>query len=390
MKLSKYFTAAIAPAMMLAASGSVLADTADDMMMRTLGTTENIGPVLTEAFNVAAQDLTEEQRELALRCWRESSCETGHGSLTVAYSDGFGENVWRQLTAMEFFIQAVQSPEVKTIKYSSARGDATKAISDIRSFIAQRVDIIVMFADASEALLPTVREATEAGIVVVAHNGTSPGGEPGVDYAVSISENLCDLGKAFVNVISENVSESTGIVELGGTPGNSLSATWQACSDEAIAELDNVFYVDKADTSWTQEGNFKAVSSLLAQHDDIGGYVYEYADGFRGALRAYADANVEPNFVAAFRTDEQGLFCDWEEIADPDFKIFYSSGQNYQSRVALTAALMIKAGEDVPPVIQIPFTMKPVTEGMCNTSLPPETSVSSLIDDTMLHAMFDN
>ena len=53
------------------------------------------------------------------------------------------------------------------------------------------------------------------------------------------------------------------------------------------------------------------------------------------------------SMVVALRTDEQGLFCDWEKANDPDFKIFYSSGQNFQSRFALTAAMMKKAGKDV-------------------------------------------
>ena len=66
-------------------------------------------------------------------------------------------------------------------------------------------------------------------------------------------------------------------------------------------------------------------------------------------LRAYELAGKAPKMVVALRTDEQGLFCDWEKANDPDFKIFYSSGQNYQSRIALTAAMMKKAGKDVEP-----------------------------------------
>ena len=72
--------------------------------------------------------------------------------------------------------------------------------------------------------------------------------------------------------------------------------------------------------------------------------VYEYADGFRGALRAWQAANKQPDVIVALRTDEQGLFCDWERLNDPNLKIFYSSGQNFQSRFALTAAVMKKEG----------------------------------------------
>ena len=258
-------------------------------MKKALGTTENVEPVLTEAFEHAAMPLTAEQRELALKCWKDSVCETGHGTLTVAYADGFGENVWRRVTAMEFIAQALTYPDVKKIIYTSARGDASKAIADMRSYIAQKVDVIVMFADAGEALLPTVKEATEAGILVTVHNGTSVGGEAGKDYVASIAEDVCKLGTDFVKAVADNTGP-TGIVELGGTPGNPLSATWQACAEKEVANHAGSRIIGKADTNWTQEGNFEAVSGLLAQHDDIGAYIYEYADGFRGALRAYEAA----------------------------------------------------------------------------------------------------
>ena len=154
----------------------------NELMMKSVGTTENVSPVIVEAIKHAAMDLTPDQRKLALECWKNNVCETGHGNLTVAYADGFGENVWRQVTKMEFITQALTYPSIKKIIYTSATGDATKAVSDMRAFIAQKVDVIVIFADAGPALLPTVKEATEAGILVVLHNGTYVGGKAGKDF----------------------------------------------------------------------------------------------------------------------------------------------------------------------------------------------------------------
>ena len=57
------------------------------------------------------------------------------------------------------------------------------------------------------------------------------------------------------------------------------------------------------------------------------------------------------------------MFCDWEKANDPNFKIFYSSGQNYQSRFALTAAMMKKEGKDVPSAIDVPFKMHAGRQG---------------------------
>lgn len=359
-----------------------------DLMMRSMGTAENINPVVLEAFTHASMDLSEEDRELALKCWRESGCDTGRGSLTVALADGFGENVWRRVTYMEFVMQALTYPEVARIIYTSARGDASKAISDMRSLIAQDVDIIATFPDAGPALLPAVKEATEDGITVVPYIA-GLGGEAGQDYLTFVAEDLCELGKQFVQFVAENNDEdSVEIVALGGTPGNQLSAAWQKCSKEAIDSDDRLKLLGTADTNWTQEGTFEAMSSYLSQYDDIDAVIYEYADGFRGGLRAYEAANRDLDLIVSLRTDEQGLFCDWEKANSENFRIFFSSGGSFQSRIALTAAMMAREGETVPPHVDVPFLMKEVQKGMCDTNLPDQMPVSTAIDGEMLNRMF--
>jgi ribose transport system substrate-binding protein len=365
--------------------GAGMAQTGADLMQSRLGTTE-ADPVLVEAMNRAAQPVTGELRAKALECWNNNSCDTGTGGkITVAYADGFGENVWRRVTAMEFIQQALTYPEIGRILYTSARGDASKAISDLRAYIAQGVDVIVIFADAGDALAPTAREATEAGIKVVLHNGTGAG-VAGQDFLTKISENICNLGTEMVHSIA-TTKHAGSVVALGGVPGNPLSAEVQRCANLEIPKHEGMKMVASLDTMWTQEGNVTATSTALSQFGEVGSYITEYADGFRGAIRAYESAGAPLNFAVASRTDEQGLFCDWEK-ADRSFDIFYSSGQNYQSRFALTAAMMSIAGKDVAATIDVPFSMKPAKDGLCNPDLPMETSVSTLVDTDTLKAMF--
>lgn len=378
---------AVAAALFFADQSSSKADVTD-LMLKALGTSDNINPIVTETFQQAAKELSAADRELALKCWKDNICETGRGDLTVALADGFGENVWRQVTHMEFVMQALSYPNVKKIIYTSAQGDASKAISDMRSLIAQGVDIITTFPDAGPAILPTVKEATEQGILVVPYI-SSPGGDAGKDYLAFVAEDLCELGKQFVQFVADNSSESSiEIVELGGTPGNLLSSTWQKCSEEKIDSISNMKLLGKADTNWTQEGTFKAMSGFLSQNPDIDAILYEYADGFRGGVRAYEAANRELDVIVALRTDEQGLFCDWEKINNPDFKIFFSSGGTFQVRIALTAAMVSLRGGDVPNVVDVPFQMKQVQKGMCDTSLSEQMPVSSLVDGDMIGKMY--
>ena len=183
---------------------------------------------------------------------------------------------------MEFVLQALTYPEIGEIIYTSAQGDTQKAISDFRGLISQGVDVIVTFPDAGEALLPTAREATAQGIQVVPYIA-SLGGEAGTDYLTFVAEDLCQLGVNFADVLNTEVG-SGKVAFLGGTPGNPLSEAWQSCEEPELApELE---LVGTADTSWTQEGTLQAVSGLLAEHPDLAGISYEYADGFLGGIRA--------------------------------------------------------------------------------------------------------
>ena len=81
---------------------------------------------------------------LALKCWKNNVCNTGTGGkLTVAYIEQFGENVYRQMSHMEFILQALTYPQVGKIIYKSAHSDLNQGIADFKAAIAQKVSLIV-------------------------------------------------------------------------------------------------------------------------------------------------------------------------------------------------------------------------------------------------------
>jgi len=359
------------PALLAAALGS---DSAEGVPDHVLAAIARAGTPVDEAT-----------LDKALECWAGQGCETGTGGdVTVALADGFGENVWREVTYMEFVLQALTYPEIGEIIYTSAQGDTQKAISDFRSLIALDVDVIATFPDAGEALLPTAREATARGIQVVPYIA-SLGGEPGSDYLSFVAEDLCQLGVNFADVLNREVG-SGKVAFLGGTPGNPLSEAWQTCAEPELgADLE---LVGTADTNWTQEGTLQAVSGLLAEHPDLAGISYEYADGFLGGLRAFEAAGAEPNIVLTLRTDEIGVFCAWSELDNPDFKIFFSSGGGFDSRIALTAGMMALHGESVPAEIVVPAQMREVADSDCNPDIPSAAPASTLVPAEVLQAMY--
>ena len=355
------------------------------VLTQSIGTTEGVPQIALAAIYRGGLPVDEARQALAVKCWKEKICDTGTGgAITVALADGFGENFWRQMTHMEFILQALTYPEIGKIIYVTALGDTQRSISDFRSLISQDVDIIIGFPDAGDALLPAVREATERGIIYFTHSYGKIG-EPGKDYPTFVAEDVCLLGQLFAGTLNKEVG-SGKVAFLGGTPGNALSAYWQSCEEPALSP--DLTLVGRADTSWTREGTLEAVSGFISSDPDIKGYSYEAANSFMGGVRAYEAAGLPLDVVVTLRTDEMSLFCEWKKINNPNFKIFYASGGNYQSRIALTAAMMKLKGYELPvDGVIIPTVMRQVDENTCNPDVPQEASTSSLIPIPIFQAM---
>ena len=355
------------------------------LLIKAFGTDKNVPKPVLAAVTRAAVPFTGAKLALALKCWKENICDTGtNGKVTVALADGFGENVWREVTHMEFVLGALTYPEIGKIIYTSGQNNTQKQISDFRSLIAQKVDVIVGFPDAGPAMLPSYREATKRGIIVVPYTST-PGGTAGKDFTSFVAEDLCRLGKNFASVLNTQV-KSGQVVFLGGTPGNGLSKAWQGCEKPALNKSIDV--VGTADTNWTRQGTAQAMSGFLSKYPNLKGISYEYADGFLGGVQAYQAAHEKLNVVLTLRTDEMGLFCQWKKIANPNFKIFYSQGGNFQSRIALTTGMMALSGQKMPPTVTLPMQMRQVTASTCNPNVPGQTAASTLVPNNVLQQMY--
>jgi len=346
----------------------------------------------------------------ATECFNAQECDTGTGGeIVMGYADGGGDtvNVWRAVSHMEAILQALTYDQIGTIVSTEANFggptfDPTIAENDIRFLINRGVDFIVGYPDIGVGLREEVLEAEAAGIPYIPFSAGYvglPGQEgaliPGEDYLTVVGEDLCALGRSFADVLNTGVG--TGEVAiLGGTPNNALSLGWQQCAIPALA--DGVDLVNPppnentttGDTFWSDGAIPGVFQGLLTTNRDIKGYAYEYSDGMNTGLKEYEGLGIPvENLTMALRTDEQTLFCDWVERAEPTYHIFYSAGGNFQSRVGVTAAMLNIAGAPIPAEIVVPHVMREVTAADCNPDrVNPYVSGTSLVPDEVLALMF--
>jgi hypothetical protein len=354
----------------------------------------------------ANQDLDQATIDKAIECWGAQECDTGSGGeLVMGYADGGGNevNVWRSVSHMEAVLQALTYPEIGTIVSTAANFEGDPAVNDIRFLIDRGVDFIVGYPDWGTYLSPVLLEAKDAGIPYASFSAGwvgLPDQEgalvPGTDYLTVVGENLCDLGNSFAGILNENV-DGGEVGMLGGTPGNALSLGWQRCATQALAEGGSQLVNPPADentttgdTLWVNSIALETVRGLLTTNPEIAGWTYEYSDGLYTALQAYDELGIPvQNLSVALRTDEQTLFCDWAERAEPTYNIWYSAGGNFQSRTAVTAQMMALAGATIPAEVVVPHVMRQVTEADCNPDrVNPVVSGTSLVPDDVLALMF--
>jgi ribose transport system substrate-binding protein len=325
--------------------------------------------------------------DLALRCWKNNGCTTGtKGKLTVAYIEQFGENVYRQMSKMEFILQALTYPQVGKIIYKSAHSDLNQGIADFKAAIAQKVSLIVSYPDFGDAMLPVMKEATDAGIPVATYAWGYVTG-PGKNYLTVVGENTCNLGKAYAQVMNTQV-KSGNIAFLGGFPGNPLSLGWQKCEQPALNS--NIKVVANEPTNWDPSKVQSVVAGILAAHPDVKGWSYEYGLGMaQGAFAAYQAAGKPFNAVLTLRTDDVGMGCAFNKLNNPNLKMYYYTAGNSQIRVAFTAAMMKLKGARIPPTIVFPIQLQNQrVRNSCVAGYPQEASATSLIPLSLLHRMY--
>lgn len=343
------------------------------------------------ARNIALAGLGRADRkvnyDLALKCWKNNGCDTGTGGkLKVAYIEQFGENTYREMSKMEFILQALTYPSVGKIIYSSAHVDFTKAFADWKAAIAQHVDVIVTYPDFGDAMIPVMKEATDAGIQVATYAWGYVTG-PGTNYLTVVGEDTCALGKTFAYVMNNQV-KSGNIAFLGGFAGNPLSEGWQKCERPALNP--SIHVVATEPTDWNPSKVQQVVAGILAKYPDIKGWSYEYGGGMaQGALAAYKAAGIPFNTVLTLRTDDVVMGCEFEAQKNPNLKMFYYTSGNTQIRVAFTAAMMKLKGAKIPPQIVFPIELQNQrVRDSCTKGYPQSASATSLIPLSLLHKMY--
>ena len=220
-----------------------------------------------------------------------SGCHKKQGK-TVGFAQEGDENAWR--TAETKSVQSEAAKRGINLSFANAQGDLQKQINAVRSFIAQRVDAIILAPKVETGWEPVLKEAKDAKIpVVLIDRGVSA--SPDL-YATLIESDFVEEGRRVGEWLADHSSGDVNIVELEGTAGSAPANDRKKGFDGEIAKHPNMHILASQDGNFTREQGKQVMTNfLLTIGKDKINAVYAHNDDMAlGAIQAIEAAGKQP------------------------------------------------------------------------------------------------
>ena len=182
-----------------------------------------------------------------------------------------------------------------------AQDNVSKQASDIEDLVQRGVDVLIVNPTDSDAVVPAVRTANEAGIPVIAVDRGVNGGE----LAYYIVSNNVAGGALAGRFICDQIGGSGNAVELEGIPGTSAARERGEGFNQAIAEsCADVEVVARQTANFNRAEGLTVMENVLVAQPDIDAVFAHNDEMALGALQAIEASGREMLVVGFDATDD--------------------------------------------------------------------------------------
>ena len=302
----------------------------------------------------------------------------------MALTDGFGGNSWRLVTTASAQDEVKLCPSVSKLYYADGQGNVSKAIADVKGFVAKGVNAVVVFPDAGQAMLPTLRAAYKAGVVTVPYR-VFPGGKDGVDYTAFIGTDFKQAGINWANWALKNLPKGGNVLFLSGPAGNSQGIDEAAgfwATMKSRPEFKKIGAQPFEVTNWDPALSQQVLTAAIAANPKIDLILSDFGPSLVGALSAAVKTGWKVPALAA--SDGNSLGCFWTDnkATQPDFKLYTVSTQNDHARLAIDYAVAKATGGTLPGKVYPSLAFEDSVSGkpnpvQCRKDLSPNIYLSA-------------
>lgn len=260
-------------------------------------------------------------------------------------------NSWHQQMLKTFehaSEEAIEKGLLAKVRAVDANNDANTQASQISNLILEGWDAIVLDAVSPTALNGVIRQACDAGIVVVVYDAIAT--EP---CAYRLTFDFKQLGTIAANFVAKELGGKGNVLEIRGLAGTSVEGDIHDAVVETLAAYPDIKIVGSVYGAWNNTDAQREVAGLLPTLPEIDAVIGQGGDGW-GAYQAFKSADrPTPLFTFGNRQDELTLWSDLDKEGGYN-TVSLSSAPGIAS-VAMWLAQQILAGKEVPHDLVMPL-----------------------------------
>src|SRR5262245_3908512 len=221
----------------------------------------------------------------------------------IAFSNNYAGNSWRQAMLKSYDLvtkKAVADGVVAAADvFTTSENQVTEQAAQIQNLILQGYDAIVINAASPDALNGAIKQACDAGIVVVSFDGIVT--EP---CAYRVVVDFKKMGAQEVEYLIKKHPEGGNLLEIRGLAGTSIDDEIHAGILEGVAKYPKFKIVSSVTGDWDQTTAQKAVATVLPSLPEIVAVVTQGGDGYGAAQAFKAAGRPTPTIIMGNRQDE--------------------------------------------------------------------------------------
>ncbi|MBI1839779.1 MAG: ABC transporter substrate-binding protein [Verrucomicrobia bacterium] len=212
--------------------------------------------------------------------------------LTIGFSQVGAESAWR--TAETESIKSEGAKRGVTLKFSDAQGRQENQIKALRSFIAQKVDAIILAPVVETGWEPVLRDAKRAKIpVVLVDRGVKVSDES--LFATLIASDFIAEGRMAAEWLAKKAGGKARIVELQGTPGAAPAIDRKKGFEAGLASEPGMRIIASQSGDFRRANGKEVMEALIKKHGSEITAVYAHNDDMAiGAIQAIEESGRKP------------------------------------------------------------------------------------------------
>ena len=282
-----------------------------------------------------------------------SSAHADTSKMKIAFSNNYAGNSWRQTMLKSYDIvtqQAVKDHVVAAADvFTTADKEVPTQAAQIQNLILQGYNAIVINASSPDALNGAIKQACDAGVVVVSFDGIVT--EP---CAWRVVVDYPDYGKQEVEHMAKFQPKGGNLLEIRGLAGTSIDDAIHSGILQGVKEHPEFKIVSSVTGDWDETTAQKAVATVLPSLPPIVGVVDQGGDGY-GAAQAFAAAGKpRPTIIMGNRQDELEW---WKEQKDKDGYVTWSASiaPGVSTLAFWVAQQILDGNKNVPHDLIVPY-----------------------------------